>query len=201
MAESGDAIKKIARDAEEWAARQKLLKLSEISIVLKEYDDIFSDFDPRMFDKRALSDDFLIQIKRASVEKKEGVIELSFLIPAEIQKSDVEAMIKKRLRDHFKKHYEQIRKDVSKIKKRGTIQIFLGVGIAVFGAMFLSPVSGVPENILELIQGVLFLLLEPAAWFTIWTGFDRIFDTWKELEPDLEFYRKMSKCEIAFTIY
>jgi hypothetical protein len=201
MPESGDAIKKIAKDAEEWAARQKNLQLSEISVVIRSYDDIFSDFDPRTFDKRALSDDFLSEIKRASVEKKNGVIELNFLTPIEIKKSELEAVIKKRLRDHFKKHYEQIEKEISLKKKNGVMLVFGGVALSVIGVMFLKPLEGVPTDIFGLVQGVLFLLSEPAAWFTIWTGFDWMFTSWKTLENDLNFYKKMSKCEVEFTPY
>ena len=96
MAEVIDPTKKIVHEAEEWAAKQKLLQMSEISLVLDSYDDIFSDFDPRTLDKRALSDDLMIEIRKATREKKSGVIEVNFLIPLEQQKAEKEAAIKKR---------------------------------------------------------------------------------------------------------
>ncbi|MFA6268310.1 MAG: hypothetical protein WCW13_00495 [archaeon] len=201
MSESGDAIKKIAREADEWAARQKSLQLSEISVVIRSYDDIFSDFDPRTFDKRALSDDFLSEIKRASVEKKNGVIDLTFLTPLEIKKPDLEIIIKKRLRDHFKKHYEQLEKEIFLRKKNGGMLVFGGVALSVIAVIFFRPLEGVPQDLFQLLKGILFLLAEPAAWFTIWTGFDWMFTSWKVLENDHDFYKKMSKSEINFTSY
>ena len=48
---------------------------------------------------------------------------------------------------------------------------------------------------------LLMVLIEPAAWFTIWEGANKIIDSWKVLAPDLDFYKKMIKCEINFTPY
>ena len=72
-----------------------------ISLILDSYDDIFSDFDPRPFAHRALSDDFLLEAKRAARDKQ-GSLELRFLIPKNERKLDAETIIKGRLREHFK---------------------------------------------------------------------------------------------------
>jgi len=37
--------------------------------------------------------------------------------------------------------------------------------------------------------GVLLILVEPAAWFTIWEGSNKVFDTCKVMALDLEFYK------------
>lgn len=201
MPQDNPTIKELAKEAEEWADKQKLLQMSEISLVLDTYDDIFSDFDPRSFDHRALSDDFLSELKRASREKSSGVIEIHFLIPAEMRKEETEALVKHRLREHFRKHYELVETEISSTRRRGGAMVVVGLVISVLGAIFLAPLHGFPESISQLLIGVGFFLFEPGAWFTIWTGLDKIFETWKELEPDLEFYRKMSKSEISFTTY
>lgn len=62
--------------------KEKLLKLSEICLILDTYDDIFSDFDPRPYDERGLSDDFLSEARKAVKKKPSETIELKFLIPA-----------------------------------------------------------------------------------------------------------------------
>jgi hypothetical protein len=201
MPEYNDSLKKAVREAEEWTDKQKLLQLSEISLVLDTYDDIFSDFDPRNYDHRALSDDFLLEIKRATREKQTGVIELHFLIPVEQKKEHIELLIKRRLKDHFKKHYEQVLHDVAEVKRTGMTMIISGVFLSVFGAIFLHKLEAMPETFEQLVRGVLFFLLEPASWFLIWEGFDTLFGKWKELQPDLDFYRKMIRCEISFTGY
>ena len=61
--------------------KSKLAGMSEISLNLDSYDDIFSDFDPRPYSERAMSQDFLAEAHRASIDKGFGQIELNFLIP------------------------------------------------------------------------------------------------------------------------
>jgi hypothetical protein len=189
-----DNSKKSAKDALDWLEKQKLLQLSEISLVLDTYDDIFSDFDPRTFDKRSLSDDFLSELKRATRSNKTGIIELNFLIPLEQRKEETENKIKKRLRDYFRKHYEEVRKEVDSFRGVGIAMIVFGLVLSILTALFVIPHES--ENVW---WGVLLILVEPAAWFTIWEGANKVFDTWKVMAPDLEFNRKMSKCEISFT--
>jgi len=46
--------KKDTRENEEMH-KKKLLQLSEISLIIDTYDDIFSDFDPRPYSQRALA--------------------------------------------------------------------------------------------------------------------------------------------------
>ena len=72
-------------------AKQELLAQGSISLLLDSYDDIFSDFDPRPFTHRAVSDDFLIEAKRAALDK-DGTLELRFLIPRQHRKSDTETI-------------------------------------------------------------------------------------------------------------
>ncbi len=74
--------------------KETLLKASEISIILDTYDDIFSDFDPRPYSERALSDDFLIEANKASRDKASGQIELIFLIPQKMRNIESENLIK-----------------------------------------------------------------------------------------------------------
>jgi len=174
--------------------KQKLLEASEISLILDTYDDIFSDFDPRPYSQRALSDDFLIEAKRASREKIIGM-ELKFLIPREKRNTETENIIKKRLHEHFKKHHDIVEDEVKKIFRTGIILVIIGV-ILMSGAAFIKQFLG---N--EFLWTILFIIAEPAGWFTVWTGFDRILDSAKSKRQDFEFYRKMSKAEISFNSY
>lgn len=196
MSEQNDNSKKSTKETLGWASKQKLLQLSEISLVLDTYDDIFSDFDPRTFEKRTLSDDFLVELKRATRSNKTGVIELNFLIPLEQRKEETEVKIKKRLREYFKKHYEEIKKEVGAYRGRGLLMITFGLVLSILTALFV-----IPNESGHIWMSVLLILIEPAAWFTIWEGANKVFDTWKSMAPDLEFYKKMSKCEISFTAY
>ena len=60
--------------------KEALLEKSEMSLLIRDYGDIFSSFDPRFFSEKALSDDFLLEAKRSARDKK-GIYELRFLVP------------------------------------------------------------------------------------------------------------------------
>ena len=201
MSEQIEDTRKIAKETEEWARKQKLLQMSEISLILDAYDDLFSDFDPRPLENRSLSDDFLMEIKRATKENNEGIIEINFLIPLEQRKNEKEAKIKKRLHDHFRKHYEAIEADILDVRKTGGLMAGVGFVLGIFGAIFLVPGDLGVNTWITMLQKALLIFIEPASWFTIWTGFEKIFTTWKEMKPDRDFYKKMSKAEINFTGY
>jgi hypothetical protein len=196
MPEVNEQSKKVAKEVEEWAEKQKLLQLSEVSLILDTYDDIFSDFDPRTLDKRSLSDDFLAEIKHATREKQSGVIEINFLIPLEQRKTDKEVMIKKRLRDHFKKHHDLVEKEITRVRFNGLSMISVGVILSVMAAVYIYPSEGT-----NIITNLILVLIEPAAWFLIWEGANKLFEGWKSSSSDLEFYNKMVKSEISFTTY
>src|SRR3989344_3166220 len=83
---------------------EKLLQMPGISIWINNYNDIFSSFDPRPYSQKALSDDFLSEIKKASLDKDKGNVELRFLIKKSERNPMEEYIIKKRLRHHFHKH-------------------------------------------------------------------------------------------------
>lgn len=179
---------------EEEMLKQTLLSKAQISILLNGYEDIFSSFDPRPYTHRALSDDFLIESKKATMDKQ-GALELSFLIPKAKRNFEHELVIKKRLRDHFGKHAVMISNEISRIKRRGILMAFLGV-IFILIASFLYSKSSESWFIHFLI-----VILEPAGWFTAWTGLDEIYYTTRQKKPDLEFYQKMTKVDITFHTY
>jgi hypothetical protein len=196
MPEYIDPAKKAAKEALVWVERQKLLQMSEVSLVIDSYDDIFSDFDPRVFEKRAMSDDFIMEMKRATRGTTVGVIELTFLLPVEQRKTETEAKIKKRLKEYFKKHYEFLSSEVSLIQRKALAMIAVGILLSVIAAVFIYP-----NESTNIVMNLVLVLIEPAAWFTIWEGANKFFEASKEKKPDLEFYKKMMKSEINFMGY
>ena len=168
------------------------LKDENISLILDSYDDIFSDFDPRPYNVKALSDDFLSECKKVSVDKGEE-LELRFLVPKNKRKTNEEYEIRKRLRNHFQKHYKQKEKEIKNIKRNGLAWFFIGSLIMV-AATFLYAYEGFLYNFL-------FIMAEPAGWFLFWEGLDKIFIEAKNKKPDYEFYKKMSKAHIYFMNY
>src|SRR3989344_4144937 len=95
-----------------------ILKERNISLILNDYNDIFSDFDPRPFASRALSDDFLVECKKAARDK-EGSIELRLLVPKKKRDQKSEYEIKKRLREHFEKHFREKEGEIKAIRNQG----------------------------------------------------------------------------------
>jgi hypothetical protein len=163
-------------------------------MLLDVYDDIFSDFDPRPFPQRALSDDFLLEAKKATYGR-EGAFQLRFMIPHHQRKLEHEILIKKRLRDHFRKHVTLLEEEVAATKRRGWKMATAGALMLII-ATLISIYGGS-----QVWTHIFIVLLEPAGWFTAWTGLDQIYYTAEAKRPDLDFYRKMVNAEILFISY
>lgn len=191
-------VKKKILDSPEITEEEKkrLLSLSEVSLSLDTYDDIFSDFDPRPYSQRVLSDDFLSEAKKASKDKASGNIELNFMIPTNQVNTYHESIIKKRLREHFKKHYALLTTEKRKVIRIGLS--FAGVGILL---MFMASFIMFKFTGESFLMNFLVVLLEPAGWFLFWSGMDQVIFKAKETNPDLEFYGKMVNCQVSFLHY
>jgi len=176
--------------------KQKLLRMSEISLMLDDYDDIFSDFDPRPYSERSLSVDFLDEAKRASRDKDDIGIELSFLIPKYKRNTAEEALIKKRLHEHFRKNHHRLEKEKKEVVNKGILFTVMGIIVMFVASLILFKESG--KNLLI---SFLIILLEPAGWFLFWEGLGQVIFEAKKKKPELEFYEKMLKCEIHFLPY
>lgn len=175
--------------------KQKLLELSEVSILLDTYDDIFSDFDPRPYSQRSLSDDFLREAGKASKDKNPDKLELRLLLPNLQRDQKNEVIIKKRLHDHFTKHAHLLQMEISDIRKKSIVLAFFGISM-MFAATYIGAME--PGSFAT---HFLFVVLEPAGWFTTWFALDRVFYATEKKKPDFNFYKKMSKCEITFSSY
>jgi hypothetical protein len=174
--------------------RKRLLAKGEVSLLLDTYEDIFSDFDPRPFHSRALSVDFLEEATRATRES-EGSLQLHFLIPKTAHNIDTETVIRKRLHEHFRRHYDLLHKEYHDTVFRGILITLLGF-ILMFAATYV--------NMLELKTFLMYLLitfLEPAGWFTVWSGLDIVFFHSGSRKTEYDFYKKMVNVEIKFDTY
>jgi len=137
---------------------------SAISLWIDDYDDIFSDFDPRPFSQRALSEDFLAEAKRAVRDRREDVPELRFLVPAPVRNLAGEATIRKRLREHFRRHADRL----GRVYHR-SVWTSLAIAAAGFGVMTASAfLRGQPEAFPAVI-----LFLEEGRKWVVRTRWDR----------------------------
>ena len=173
----------------------QVLQESKISIILNNYDDIFSDFDPRHYSQRALSHDFLPEIKRAAQDQTSGVVELRLLIPENQRKVSTEAVIKQRLREHFRRHNALLGKELTKVRALGFLMVFVGAILGIIATILYDIVEK------GFLLKFILILMEPASWFSIWEGANHIFFEAKETKSEFEFYKKMAKSEITFQPY
>ncbi|MFA6088836.1 MAG: hypothetical protein WC755_03150 [Candidatus Woesearchaeota archaeon] len=171
-----------------------MLREGNVSLILDSYDDLFSDFDPRHYSEKALSDDFLMECRKATRDKiQENGLELRLLVPKEKRNLADEETIKRRLKNHFEKHFHEKQREHKEKKKRGIMWIILGAIFLTFSALLLKKEG--------LVFSLLFVILDPAGWFTMWTGFDLLFFDVKETQPEYDFYKKMSNLNIYFYSY
>lgn len=169
-----------------------VLREGNISLILDSYDDIFSDFDPRPYSDKTLSDDFLLECKKAS-SSKDKKSELRLLVPRHKRNLGYESNIKKRLKNHFQKHHREKLEEQRKIRKQGFLLAVTGT-LLILGATSLYEHKG-------FLYSLLLVILEPAGWFTVWTGFEKMFESKAEKIEDLGFYKKMAGLKISFYSY
>ena len=170
----------------------------EISIKLERYGDIFSDFDMRPYSKRAISVDFLDEIKRATLDKNLGPVELALYMPGKKRNKDEETVIIERLQSHFKRHHHLMKNEQRRVTWFGIRMVMLGI-LCMVGATYLI-YKDPTENV---IMSFLVVFLEPAAWFLLWEGMNQILFDSKTVKPELDFYHKMSSIKdvVSFKSY
>jgi len=182
-------------DHKEEKEKQKLLQMSEVSLWLYGYEDIFSDFDPRPYSQRAISEDFLIEAKRISKEKLSGQVQLTFSVPEKSRDPEKEKVIRKRLHEHFRKHAEISKKEASSDLKKGGIVAGLGLIFMFSSAVIRTFITtGLWHNLFM-------VLLEPSGWFMAWYGFDKLIEIFRQSKPEVKFYKNMARSEIGFISY
>ena len=164
----------------------------QISIWLDKYDDIFSDFDPRPFSERILSDDFITELKKVSREEEFEVSELRLLVPEKVRNIEVEHIIVKRLHTYLRKGNYYISRRVKTSQGRGILFALAGMVMILLA----SYVAGIESG--KFITKVLLVMLEPAGWFFVWTGMDTLFFSSRQRKAELKFYIKMAKARIVF---
>jgi len=105
-------------------------------------------------------------------------------------------LIKKRLKEHFRKHHNLLKKEKRSIIRQGIYLLLTGILIMVLTAFILFRFG--EKNFMT---ALLIIILEPAGWFLFWEGMHLIFFDAKTRTQDLGFYAKMASCEVKFIEY
>jgi hypothetical protein len=102
-----------------------------------------------------------------------------------------------RLHNHFRRHHELLEQEMAAIKKKGFFMTAGGLFMLILAAI----ISFLLGESHPFWARLLLVLLEPAGWFTAWTGLDQFYYTAKLKQPDLDFYHKMVRSAVIFVPY
>lgn len=172
--------------------KKSLLSKAELSIWLDSYEDIFSDFDSRPFEERALSDDFIHEAHKMAKEKPSGHIELKLLIPLNVRNKELEEVITRSLHSHFRFFANQLRQEMKVVKQRGMLLAIMGVIILTSTAYLVNlPVHSFLLNVLR-------ITMEPFGLFLVWTGLEAFLYKAYKKKPERDFNTKMAHADIQF---
>lgn len=159
------------------------------------YSDIFSDFDPRPYATRIVSDDFIAQVRRASREVSHQPNGLRLLVPEKIRSVQDEVIIRQRLKSFFTETSNGLRETLLTTRRRGAFFALAGFLLSL-GASYLKSLSAGGFAITFTIT-----LFEPAGWFLLWAGFDSLVLGLKEKGSEAVFFKRMAGIGIEFGSY
>ena len=173
--------------------QQRIKDIKEISLAIDAWSDIFSDFDPRPLSIRALSEDFIAELKKRYRETRKGDFLVTIYAPISLKNTESEKAVIQRLKKHFKHRSMQRQKEISRIRRRGFI--FVAMGICALGFLTISTYFQLFKEIAIEILGIIFM---PLGWFGIWEGFSKIIDASPMLRQDEILFNKLSKASYRF---
>ena len=168
------------------------LRGGNINVSLTSYDYLFSDFDPRDYSERTLSEDFIEECRSAVKEKKER-IELIFLCPKNKRNFKEEVKIKRRIKEYFISNFKEENEAKRKIRLEGFFWFLMGTIVMVLATLL----AGKTNFFLKFLE----IMAIPASWFLFWEGLNKVLITSRERLPQYNFYKKMSEASIIFADY
>jgi len=165
----------------------------DVKFTVDHYNDIFSDFDPRPFSEKGLSEDFLSEIERAVMSKYANKLNFTIIVPGKNRTLKEETVIKERLKRHFKKHFKIMNERRKKILRKGIAFVMIGIILMIIATFLFFKFE---EK--SFITSFFTILLEPASWFLLWEGMDLVIFESKKVDPTLQFYERMSNITVNF---
>ncbi len=161
----------------------------EIAIALDTYDDLFSDFDIRDYGERALSKDFLDELRlrlRRAWEK--GDLSIVLLIPAAKRMGECEALIVERIGKFYLERRDHYRREDKRAKLKALCFIAVGLALSIAANVIVERFSFLP-----LFKD--FLLIP--AWFFVWSGFDFLIKG-EDIRRKKRYYAALSASRTVF---
>jgi hypothetical protein len=156
-------------------------------IAIDNYDDLFSDFDPSPYEKRIISEDFLQELHHRYSENKRGEFSINITVPRAVRSEKTESLVKKRFKEYFKKELKHLQKIKKEKTNGGLLRLFIGGGLVIFLVF-------IPALDIEPFLTIFSVLI----WYTLWSGFEHIFESTKHIQHKMSFFEKFVRAEYNF---
>ncbi len=175
------------------AVKEQIKDLNEISLAIDSWDDVFSDFDPSPLERRVLSEDFLLELRKHYRETPRGNYVITIYAPTVLKDDVSERLVVKRLKQYFKFRHLTAQKEVNVCVEKGLFFVVCGIG-------FLSSLTLITyyQLVSKLTIDLLSIIFMPLGWFGIWEGFSRVIEPAPFLKHDLELFSRLSKAVLKF---
>ncbi|MCI0504304.1 hypothetical protein L0Y65_06380 [Candidatus Micrarchaeota archaeon] len=161
--------------------------LQKADISIDSYEDIFSDFDPSPIEKRLLSEDFIYELRRRHAATGKGEFVVNFTLPKSMRSEKTEALIRKRIKEHFKSRVREIERKAREKADNGSHRLLAGVLLTI--ALFLFPQ-------LEIVP--VLTILSVLIWYSLWSGLENVLEASSSLRRKKAFAEKFMKAEYSF---
>jgi hypothetical protein len=165
---------------------QKSIKMAALELWLDDYNDIYSDFDSRHYSKRRISEDFIAELQLAFANKGGFVQDVLLLLPQEKRNKQVEPIVAESLHSLFDKRRMNQYFAARKKRNGALLLVFAGIIVMMIGALITYRITD------TMLSHFLRILIEPAGWFMLWTGLDRLIYDLKKLRKEATFYRELA---------
>lgn len=174
------------------AHEKRLAKSSQVGLSIDSYDDLFSDFDPRSFKERQLSEDFLAELRRFFFDKNPEYLDLVFFVPRRLRHSAKETIIKRRLHIYFHQKKREIEARAKHLRSRNLAKVTISV-LLMLSTGYLATKAGQ-----VLWMNIVKVMVEPASWFLFWTSLEELLGARRSRERELNYFKRLSDCKIIF---
>lgn len=164
----------------------------DISLWLDDYDDIYSDFDSRNYQKRRISADFIDELGMALKNKNGSINDLVLLLPSEKRDSYTELKIAQSLKSYFNRQLSIYRNRYSRELKKGILLFFIAIALMVINAIISYRLNN------NLLSSIIRIILEPSGWFMVWVSFDMLYYDLQRLKKEKAFFNELSALKIYF---
>jgi hypothetical protein len=166
--------------------------ISELSLWLDSYDDIFSDFDSRNYLKRRISEDLIDELRASLKYKKSYTDDLVLQLPGKMRLKDIEREMISNIKGQLHNRFEMLKE-----KEKGTFTrglLFLVAGVIIITINSLIAFNGMKSYPFAVLK----IILEPASWFLTWNGLDILIYDYRKAKQETTFFSTIDRLHIHF---